>query len=88
MTIRVIKYSQFKKWRSLETYKPKNKINLRKENVFPAITKTGNRFYLLGGLAGIFGSIILIFMKGFYIIKENLTRVIPGRIIEIKIKNK
>ena len=62
---RVVKYKPLKRG-VFETYEPKKRIELKRENAVNLMIRAGNRFVGLGGLIGFWASGLLILIKEFF----------------------
>jgi hypothetical protein len=89
MKYKVVKLSKRIKKRpyKLETYQPKKRIKVCRENTVPLIIRAGNRFAMLGGLISVFASSLLIGLKGvFHIEKKVKSFNSRGKVVELKLK--
>lgn len=90
MKYKLIKYKQKKKC-PLETYEPKKRIRISRENTVPWIIRIGNKFIVLGGLIGFWASGFLIILRGVFGAEEKLKKSIRrfsanNRVVELKLK--
>jgi len=74
MKYKIVKYSNFKKRNIFDTYEPKLKLGLTKENSVPLFVRGCNRLLALGGMIGFFASSILVGILGFFGIKRRVRR--------------
>ena len=75
---KVVRYKKI----PFETYKPKPRINLSKENTMPILVRVFNRFVFLGGLVSFFASSLLISIRGFFGIRERIRSTSRMRVIK------
>jgi len=88
MKYKVRKYKKRLKHRpyKLETYEPKRRIEVRKENTVPLLIKIGNKFVFLGGVISFVASSFLMAIKGYFHIEKEIKKISrkKGRVVEIK----
>ena len=88
MSYRVVKYKEKKKC-PFETYEPKRKRGLNKENTVPFLFKMGHEFSSLGGLIGFWVSGVLMAIKSFFGIKKKVENFsFNKKTVEIRVKKK
>jgi hypothetical protein len=85
MAYKIRRYNNFKRRKHFETYEPKRRIKIEKEHVVPFFVRFFHRFAFVGGMIGVFASSMILGIKGFFGIKEKVSRS-RGKIVEVKIK--
>jgi len=90
MRYRIVKYKKIKKRKCpFETYEPKKRIEIRKEQAVPFLIRMSN----LGGLVGFWISSFLMVIKSFFTTKEKIKQTarkfsFNNKTVEIKIKKR
>jgi len=70
-----------------ETYVPKKRVELTKEDAVPLVVRICNRFLVLGGIIGFFISSLFVGILGFFGIRRRVRNFRFNRkIIEIRVK--
>ena len=69
MKYRVRKYKKKRKL-LFETYEPKKRIELSREQAVPLVIRMGNRLVCLGGLISLFASSFLMLVRGIFGVEE------------------
>jgi hypothetical protein len=86
MDYKVVKYRKKKKC-SLDTYEPKKRIGINKENTLPLLFRIGHELVYLGGLMGFWISGILMGIKGIFGFKTKMDRFGSNkRVVELRIQ--
>jgi len=86
MKYRVRKYRK-KMVCPFETYEPKKRIELSREQAVPLLVRIGNRLVCLGGLISLFTSSFLILVKGIFGVEERVRKFsFRGKVVEIKVR--
>jgi hypothetical protein len=84
MGYKIRKYNNFKRRFIFETYEPKPRLKLTKENTFPALMNVGNNLSSGGGWFSLFFSGLLLSIKSFFGIRKKIER--NGKVVEFRIK--
>ncbi|HUS50393.1 MAG TPA: hypothetical protein VMZ91_09520 [Candidatus Paceibacterota bacterium] len=73
-----------------ETYKPKTKINVSKEEAIPFLVRLSNLFSDIGFAFYLFFSGIFLAIESFFSVKKKIRgmKIFRGKYIEIRIKKK
>jgi hypothetical protein len=86
---KVIKYREYweeKRRRSIfETYKPKKRFTVPKENTLPIAVRIFHKFLFLGGIMGFVLSGVFMGVKSFFGFKQKVNRRF-GKVVEFKAK--
>ena len=84
-----MKYSQMAQMKHcpFETYKPKDKIRINKENTFPLFLWVFSFFAFLGGMLSFFASSLLMGVTGFFGFRRKI-RSNTGKVIKYSNANK
>jgi len=93
--MRIMKYSELvrrkrRKKCPFETYKPKTKINVSREEAIPFLVRLSNLFSAIGFAFYLFFSGIFLAIESFFSVKKKIhgMRIFRGKYIEIRLKGK
>jgi len=80
MKYKSIKYKDYLRRKSLDTYEPEQKFDISKERAVPLFLRIGNHFIFLGGVIGFFISSFILSVKGILGVKEKIKETSNYRI--------
>ncbi|MFA7707400.1 MAG: hypothetical protein WCX73_00460 [Candidatus Pacearchaeota archaeon] len=87
MKYKIRKLSNFKRRQIFDTYEPKKRIRINRENTLPWVVRAGHNFSFLGGMIGFWASGILIGIKGFFHAESKMKNFsLNKKMIEFRIK--
>lgn len=88
MNYKVVKYKKKRKV-PFETYEPRHRININKENTMPWIVRVGNRLACLGGLLSFFVASFLMVFRGIFKVEEKVRKFsFNNKIVEIRVRKR
>ncbi len=71
----------------LETYNPRRRIKVSKEEAVPFLVRIGNYFLYAGGIISFVLSSIIISIKSFFDVKDKINnKVLRRRYIELRVR--
>ena len=82
--IKVSTYETWKKRQRIGVYRPKTRIEMRKEHAFPLFCRIGEMFLALGGGFSFFVSGLFIGVRGFFGFRKKMNEVDRYRVKKLK----